>query len=72
MEKREKIKELVKDMLIESHKKATTIREYLNEQHIINENDIEQWVSGECIPFCVALNEIFPQYQIAGLRGLIV
>jgi hypothetical protein len=44
---------------------ATTIREYLNEQHTINENDIEQWMSGECIPFCVALNEIFPQYQIA-------
>ena len=24
----------------------TTIREYLNEQHTINENDIEQWMWG--------------------------
>jgi len=44
---------------------ATTIREFLNEQNTINENDIEQWMTGECIPFCVALCELFPQYQIA-------
>jgi len=38
---------------------VTTIRKMLNE------NDVEQWMTGECIPFCVALNEIFPQYRIA-------
>mgnify|MGYP005857479417 CR=1 FL=1 len=44
---------------------TTKIREYINEQHSINENDIERWMTGECIPFCVALNDVFPQYQIA-------
>ena len=45
--------------------KVKNFKQSVNEQNTINENDIEQWMSGECIPFCVALNEIFPQYQIA-------
>ena len=35
---------------------------------IINEDDIEQWMSGDCIPFAVALNEIFPEYKFAVLN----
>jgi len=35
---------------------------------IINEDDIEQWMSGDCIPFAVALNEIFPEYEFAVLN----
>lgn len=37
-------------------------------ENIFNENDIEKWISGECIPFTVALNEIFPHYGIAVLN----
>lgn len=32
------------------------------------ENDIHKWMSGECIPFTVALNDIFPNYRIAVLN----
>jgi hypothetical protein len=47
----------------------TTIREFLNENvNDFDEDDVEKWISGECIPFTVALNEIFPQYQIAVLN----
>lgn len=35
---------------------------------IIHEDDIEQWMSGDCIPFAVALNEIFPEYKFAVLN----
>jgi len=31
----------------------------------IDEDNVDQWMRGECIPFCVALNDIFPEYQIA-------
>ena len=34
----------------------------------INEDDVEQWMSGDCIPFTVALNKIFPHYKIAVLN----
>ena len=34
----------------------------------IDEDDVEQWISGDCIPFAVALNEIFPEYNIAVLN----
>ena len=45
----------------------------LNKFIIENKNpftydDVEHWISGECIPFTVALNEIFPKYKIAVLN----
>jgi len=40
-----------------------TIQKYLKEN--IDENNVEQWLQGECIPFAVALNEIFPEYRLA-------
>lgn len=41
-------------------------KQFLNESaNKINEDDVEQWLRGECIPFAVALNELFPEYQIA-------
>lgn len=37
----------------------------------INEYDVEHWMSGECIPFAVALNNLFPKYKIAVLLDII-
>ena len=31
--------------------------------------DIERWMSGECIPFCVALCDVFPDYSIGVLNN---
>ena len=40
---------------------------YLNES-LFDEEYIEKYISGECIPFAVALNEMFPHYKIAVLN----
>ncbi len=41
----------------------------------VNENfnekeDVEKWMTGECIPFAVALTHIFPEYKIAVINDL--
>lgn len=47
-------------------KKLASSGTFVNENtKKIDINDIEQWLIGECIPFAVALNEIFPEYKIA-------
>lgn len=44
-------------------------KQFVNENiNHFDEDDVEKWMGGECIPFAVALNEIFPQYQIAVLN----
>lgn len=43
------------------------IKEYLHEQDVDDEM-VEKWMGGQCIPFTVALNEIFPHYYIAVLN----
>lgn len=45
------------------------LREAFNENNQpFDEDDVEQWISGECIPFAVALKEIFPEYGLAVLN----
>lgn len=40
---------------------------YIEESTDFDET-VEKWMSGECIPFAVALSEIFPEYKIAVLN----
>lgn len=44
------------------------IKEVIESYNDYDEEDIEKWMSGECIPFVVALKDIFPQYGIAVLN----
>lgn len=49
--------------------KVKNFKQFVNENiNHFDEDDVEKWMDGECIPFAVALNEIFPQYQIAVLN----
>ena len=49
--------------------KVKNFKQFVNENiNHFDEDDVEKWMGGECIPFAVALNEIFPQYQIAVLN----
>ena len=38
---------------------------------LVETADINQWMSGECIPFAVALKKVFPHYGIAVLNDLV-
>lgn len=46
-------------------KKILLYKNYIKEN--INYEDIEEWMTGDCIPFTVALKEIFPSYKIGVL-----
>jgi hypothetical protein len=52
------LKKIIKEVLLKN----------LKENNFFDDEYIEKWISGECIPFTVALNEIFPTYNIAVLN----
>lgn len=35
-----------------------------------DEDDLDQWTHGKCIPFAVALCDVFPEYKIAVINDL--
>lgn len=41
-------------------------KQFINEN--LNSDETEEYMNGKCIPFVVALNEIFPEYNIAVLN----
>lgn len=49
------------------------IKHFINKVKKLNESikydDVEQWMSGDCIPFVVALCEVFPHYHIGVLNN---
>lgn len=48
--------------------KVTMSRYLIESMNNFDEQDVEQWMSGDCIPFVVALSERFPEYKIAVLN----
>jgi hypothetical protein len=50
--------------------KRIVLEKYLKElNESINYDDIEQFMTEQCIPFAVALSEIFPEYKIACINN---
>jgi hypothetical protein len=47
-----------------------TFYQSINEDYFNLKDEIRQWMTGECIPFAVALNEIFPEYKLAVLKDV--